>query len=512
MAARSRSSAAQPIVLPSRATAQNGAVFKPSADVWRIRALSRNMRLDYSDLPGAHHDLIPSVKATLCWFAKHRAPTTLCNLYQRFRGFFAEVSGQNGAPVTAITDVALMNFRAALRAKDQWQLSALSGAVTKWHALGYPGVDRSAVTFLRALRHVRPAAGAAVLTMDPVTGPFTDIEFEAVQKALTDAFASGELALADFLVTYIFMLTGARPVQIAALKLCDLSVTTATDGTKAYVLSVPRAKQRCSRSRAQLKHRAIIPQVGELLAHHAALVRASFAHRLDDPSQAPMFPASSRGTVTEPGLEWHRPSGYLSQRLVHALSRIAPRSERTGAALNVTPIRFRRTLGTRAAVEGHSELVIAELLDHSDTQCVGIYTAARPEIIERIDRAIAFRMAPLARAFAGTLVDGDSVSGPTITDPRFDPTMRRPVGSCGSRGCCNFLAPIACYTCTSFRPWLEGPHEAVLDHLLRERERLMSRIAARLAAVNDRTISAVAEVVLLCRERRKKIEGGTVDG
>lgn len=506
MPARDGAGAVGP-VLPSRATAQNGVVFNPCEDVWIFRALARDLRIDLRDLPGAHPDLIPSVKATLFWFAKHRAPSTLYNVYQLLRGFFREMRRQQGTPIETVTDVLVLNYRSSLKDKERWRLSALSSPLTKWHELGYPGVEKSAALLLEAMRHERPAAGTAVLTMDPVLGPFTDIELESIQTALTDAFAAGALALGDFLSTNIYMLTGARPVQIAALKVCDLSITASRDGTTAYTLSIPRAKQRGERSRTDFKHRAILPQVGELLAHHAHLVEREFATRLEDPRTAPLFPARFRSAVTEPGLEWHHPSGYLAQRLTRALSSIAPRSERTGAPVVMRPIRFRRTLGTRAAVEGHSELVIAELLDHSDTQCVGVYTATRPEIIERIDRALAFRMAPLARAFAGTLVEGGSTSAKTITDPRLDPTMRHPVGSCGVRGQCAFLAPVACYTCKSFLPWLDGPHEAMLDHLVTERERLLVEADARLASINDRTICAVAEVVLLCRERRTKLEG-----
>src|SRR6266496_3901955 len=209
MAAHDHAGSVRPI-LPSRATAQNGVVFKPCEDVWNIRALARDLRIDLRDLPGAHPDLIPSVKATLFWFAKHRAPSTLHNVHQLLRGFFREMSRQQGTLVDAITDVLLINYRSSLNEKERWRLSALSSPFTKWHELGYPGVEKNAAQFLKSMRHERPAAGTAVLTMDPVLGPFTDIELESIQRALTDAFAAGALALGDFLATNIFMLTGAR--------------------------------------------------------------------------------------------------------------------------------------------------------------------------------------------------------------------------------------------------------------------------------------------------------------
>jgi len=71
-------------------------------------------------------------------------------------------------------------------------------------------------------------------------------------------------------------------------------------------------------------------------------------------------------------------------------------------------------------------------------------------------------------------------------------------------GFCGFLKPVACYTCRSFEPWVDGPHEAVLDHLLAERERLLLTTDSRIASINDRTILAVAEVVHRCEQARRE--------
>lgn len=60
------------------------------------------------------------------------------------------------------------------------------------------------------------------------------------------------------------------------------------------------------------------------------------------------------------------------------------------------------------AAEGYGERVIAENLGHSDTQNVLVYTAAIPTIIERIDKALAMRLAPLVRAFRGEVIENES--------------------------------------------------------------------------------------------------------
>jgi hypothetical protein len=167
--------------------------------------------------------------------------------------------------------------------------------------------------------------------------------------------------------------------------------------------------------------------------------------------------------------------------------------------------RFRYTRATRAYADGASELVIADLLDHSDTQNVTVYSKSEPAIIERIDKAMALRLAPIAQAFAGLAV-ADSATFQTDEHNYIisDVYHKTKVGHCGNHGFCNALAPIACYTCRSFCPWIDGPHDEILDSLIRTRARLIEQFGdLTIASVNDRTILACAEVVQKCDDLRK---------
>jgi hypothetical protein len=70
-------------------------------------------------------------------------------------------------------------------------------------------------------------------------------------------------------------------------------------------------------------------------------------------------------------------------------------------------------------------------------------------------------------------------------------------------GFCGLTRPVACYTCRNFMPWDDGPHEEVLDGLLRRREAQREKgYSPRIFGIHDRTISAVARVVQLCEARR----------
>lgn len=124
-------------------------------------------------------------------------------------------------------------------------------------------------------------------------------------------------------------------------------------------------------------------------------------------------------------------------------------------------------------------------------------------------------MAPLAQAFKGIVIRDESQatrhgdSSSRIVDLRIDRSVS-PMGSCGQYSFCAFNAPVACYTCSSFEPWLDGPHEAVLNHLIERREQLFATTDQRLASVNDRTIYAVAEVIQLCEAFRASEVGAYV--
>lgn len=493
--------------LPDQVRTRGGAIFDPRLDAWAYQDSVTRVALDFSRLRALSAPMQQASKHVLVWYAENRSSSHLRNMFDRFCHVVGFLTLGRNSAIDEITDVDLLNYKASLNPATTWYFGSITGFLKRWHGMGLPGVSDNAVALLEGLRVRGNTKGVAVLTMDPETGPFTDIELTQIQSTLNDAFERGEIREDIYLLTWLFMALGQRPSQFAALKVRDLIELTA-DGESQYILRIPRLKQRNAGPRIELKERPLVSQIGGRLSKYARRVRRRFEGVLADPDDAPMFPVSrERETFGKwpPGYEYHETGWFLSKSLVKTLEQLATHSERTGKRLKITPLRFRRTFGTRAAQEGHGELVIAELLDHSDTQNVGVYVAAVPEIAARIDRAVAMQLAPLAQAFKGMLIRTESEAtrgndpSSRIVDARIDRSMK-PMGSCGQHSFCGFNAPIACYTCQHFQPWLDGPHEAVLDHLLQKRDQLLATTDARMASVNDPTIFAVAQVIRLCRE------------
>ncbi len=490
---------------PTVSRSRSGVEFYPSEDLWKYRDGLILIRLDFRIIQ-APFEVRQALKRVLTWYAEQQSPNHLDNMFDRFRHFALSVRLTDNT----ISSVHLINYRTMLHRGIEWYLGSLSGLLKRWHRMCIPGVSDDAAKFLKDIRVKGNRKGVAVQTMDPLQGRFTDIEFEAIRAALTHAYETATIGKDEYVLALLFLALGPRPIQYAAMKVCDVSTWTAIESSTTYLLSIPRAKKREPYARSSFKKRTLIPELGRLVQEYANEVRSRFVGLLDDPGQAPLFPGKKQGANEPVGFEFHRTSQSLADWLERSIDKLQVQSERTGDQINITATRFRRTLGCRAADEGHGELVIAELLDHTDTQNVGVYVEATPGMMARIDRAVAMKLAPLAQAFAGVIITdesqarraGDSAS--RISDPRFDPTMK-PIGNCGQFGFCGLLAPVACYTCRCFEPWLDGPHERVLDFLMEERERLLSQTDKRIASVNDRTILAVADVVRRCTE----IKAGT---
>lgn len=224
-----------------------------------------------------------------------------------------------------------------------------------------------------------------------------------------------------------------------------------------------------------------------------------------------MFPSTvkhHRLNQVNPDFHGHWHSSELSREFQAALSSVAPVSPRTHETMHLPVGRFRDTLGTRAAQEGFGELIIAEILGHSDTQNVGSYVAAIPEIASRLDEQLARDLVPISNAFMGVILiqrEDATRAGDTssyIIDYR---SSKKGVGNCGTKFDCTFDAPVSCYTCRNFEAWLDAPHDQILQRLLKKRQDLLETSGPRVAAINDLTIVAIQQVLDECSRIKNSI-------
>nr|WP_124141488.1 site-specific integrase [Pseudomonas aeruginosa] len=487
---------------------RSGVLFETASKRWAYRDGVTSVSMDFGRFEGFSSSLVLNLKCVLAWYVQNRAAGTVRACYSALR-YFHKIIRPNSAQLEQITEIELLNYRSSLSVSERYKFGQLRGFLLRWQILGYSGISDSAIKLLRQIRTPGMIKGVAVLTWDPVSGPLTDLEFESVQCALNHEYGAGNISLEYYLLGWLTAALGVRPIQLAAMKIRDVCIVADSLGNTGFWVNVPRAKQRQRTSRDSFTRRPLVREIGEALLSHVSDLKSEFSEVIFDPSQIPLFP-SRQGHEWSEGFEYHRTGGGISIQIRKIFASLSVRSERLSQDIPVFATRLRRTLGTRAAAEGHSPYVIAQMLDHEDTQHVGVYAAATPAIIERIDRAVALHMAPIAQAFAGVLIRDESEAtrggdvSSRILDLRID-RSGKPMGSCGQHSFCGFAAPIACYTCKAFEPWADGPHEAVLQFLLDKRDQLMKTTDSRMASINDRSILAVAEVIRRVEQLRSSL-------
>ncbi|MCS5515467.1 site-specific integrase [Pseudomonas qingdaonensis] len=270
-----------------------------------------------------------------------------------------------------------ISYRSQL-GEDDWMLSSIRSMLNKWSSLGYPGVPDDTLRLLKKWKIKGNRKGYAVQSMCPESGPLTDIEMDALISKLLEGYANDSVSLRDACYVMILSMTGRRSSQISALKIKDL-----VPENGYYWIAFPRVKQKNSGWRKSFRKLRVIEDLWLLLQRKAETVIADFqglvgaelpAHII---KELPLFPVLN---AYDPALSLHEQLAgdflhartnevYESLQLFTAKNTVI--SERTGEALHLHPYRFRYTLGTNLAREGKGEYLIAEALDHSDTQNTG---------------------------------------------------------------------------------------------------------------------------------------------
>lgn len=472
---------------------------------------------DISFRVGALCDIFPGdsdhLRNVLASYAMVNSPS-----YARFifAGFLHYVRRLGEEALFSVESI--LSYRSRLGRGGDSNTSSVRIIMRQWDRLGYPGVSTDALFLLDKLVLKGNVKGRAVESMCPDEGPLTDIEVQGLVDASMYAFARGDLCLENMCLVMVLVMTGRRPAQISALKIKDLIC----EAPGKYWINFPQAKQKGKPWRSSFKKFAIVEDLWQLLQLQAEQVRCEFAEGLalagvsaNIEGRLPLFPKMQSADLNVNVQELlesdrlHIPSHKIYYKLKDTAKLLGVRSERTGISMHLNPKRFRYTLGTNLAREGQGVYVIAEALDHSNTQNAGVYVKNIPDIVKRIDKAVALQLAPIAQAFQGVLIstEREALRG---NDPSSRISNGRAnVGNCGSYGFCGALAPIACYTCAHFQPWIDGAHEEVLDRLIEERDRVAEQTGdLKIASANDRLILAVGDVIRRCKVQKEGMANG----
>ncbi|NVM41244.1 site-specific integrase [Ochrobactrum intermedium] len=491
--------------LPEESSSLDGVIFYPRQDVWLLYGTTVSQQFNFVKFEHLASNIILNLRWITLINLKEKSFSHARNQFLNFWLFYRVAILEGAGSVERIELSHIISFKKYLGEAGQWKLGLLRILLNRMEKLGFGISSQEAIEFLAASKIRGNTKGTSIRTRDPKTGAFSDTELLIIQSALNNAYADRLIGLENFAMAWLFLAYGCRAIQIATMKENDLLISE-NSGGKSYALRVPRAKQRGQLARSSFNTRYCNKQIGALLEK---IIERNAVRRAElklDPGEAPLFISRDEGQVAN--LPYHYLSNNIGQRIDDVIERI------TGLKGNAK--RFRITLAQRAVDDGKDQFTVAELLDHSDTQNVGVYYEASPAMVPRLDRRLAMELAPLAQAFSGVMVatEADASRGDDRSSRIYDRTLADniddPLGTCGQMSFCGLAAPFACYTCRHFQAWIDGPHEQFLTALLADRERMeMEGISPKIFTIRDRTIRAAAEIVHLCSIAKAEADGVT---
>jgi integrase len=474
--------------LPIHVLDVGGFAVDISSSFWRLHDSTFPANVNWNRLEGCCEDAVRALKWQLIRLIETRSARHTCNTARYIGNFLCALRDNREDIENSVTLKSLIWYLEQLRKKRvEYQFHHIRA----WYIAStdrlLQGFDDETAFALSDLRVGGNKKGFAVLSDDPDEGPLTEFEEAALRRALIrDTGAIQQRAS-----LWLALAFGTNPANLSLLREDDFTVHEFDDDTPpAYFLNIPRIKKR-TLPRAEFKVRYVDQPLAVIIQELLDFNRTFSGGRQ---GCRPLFrlkeprPSLKDGPLAD--FAWHYSAGGITGLIADCVRRLGVVSPRTKMPLKVTTRRLRYTFACQMVRQGIAPRDLAELLDHTDTQNVQVYYNADSRFVERLDQAIAEQIGPSVRAFMGEIVKRG--------DQQIDLIPYRDLpelGQCGASFVCGLSAPKNCYTCTKFKAFSNGPHQAVLASLIDEREGLLKAGHERIAEQLDETILAVGEVV-----------------
>lgn len=319
----------------------------------------------------------------------------------------------------------------------------------------------------------------------------TGIEFEHYQQRAAVALA----------LSY-----GRNPANYTALNEDDLLDALDLPNNQLWTLKIPRIKKRYISHRSDFISESVelstLRHVQALIQQNQALSSQVEVNGELINSERPMFRRTEvNGVYLRVGMydSVYRMYSYQFAKLLSSFAkRVNLLSPLTGDVMQLTPRRFRYTVGTIYAAMGMSKKELAARLDHSDVQNVDVYYSTLSTMRTTLDKAAAIHYASKVEAFLGASPEEQKLiaSDRRVNFPFEDTGVVETTGGCGLDSQCFRYPPLSCYLCPKFVPFNSEVHERVLEQLLRKQRAIRSPGGLGVGLVD--VIMAVAKVVSMC--------------
>ena len=485
-----------------------GYEFDPASHLWALdKDKTLNLRLAFCYLAVSLRDPYRAVMSRL---VQNYAGGYCVSLQEQLVEFLKRTGADH------FTTTALLNYRAQLDRNTEYKIARLRCLLRHWFELGYPGVSPEVADLLDLWTLKGNSKGGPVKSRHPLEGPLDDVELQTFNEVAAQMYEKKEITTANLAFALLLSHTGRRPVQISMIRIGHIYSGKKRNGDPEYVVTIPRAKQPGQAPGSEVKGFEIEGRLYRLLKAQADEVVKEVSSLLNFFPQSligllPLFPKWSQfQDISDADMLRHRLRNHSLFETVQAMSSKLRKfklfSQRAGRLHSVPPRRFRYTIGTRASRLGFGEYVIAELLDHSDTQSAKIYIRNHPNFYSGVGEIMNPPLTSLAQRYFGTPIDreGESTDCADLSTHVRSPDGK--LGVCGSKGICGAI-PYACYTCHNYRPFVHARHQQVLERLVADRQRVLKLGGDEAIAVaTDRSIQGVLQVISRCESRKLELE------
>ncbi|WEK44309.1 MAG: tyrosine-type recombinase/integrase [Candidatus Sphingomonas colombiensis] len=493
----------------------SGDVIDTSGDIWRI---ATDGVVSWTEFSIVDYRVTRALKAFVRHLIRNNAATYVVGQHKFMRLLAKEpIAGELNIAVSRdrMLDRGFFErYKEFVRGRvSEENVGFYTGGFVRWYIwatdAGFDLFDPDVASGFESLQIGGNPRGRAVLSHDINRGPLRGVEMTQLRSALKAAQAAGRLDLADLVLVWLMVALGTNPRNLVLLEEQDYIRTKLEDGQIVHELRIPRIKKRTAGERDQFRVRRLVPEIGELVAK--LIARNQGAQHIDGAIR-PIFrrpkPEQALLGTTHERKSYRRSPGYLGV-VVKAVARDLGLRNAEGGPLHLHPRRLRYSFATRLVDEGASVQEVADALDHTSTDYVLVYFNARSDAVRNLDRALSTLLAPVAQAFLGKVIRNEDEAA-RAGDPSSrimhlnkKNKKREGLGSCGEFGFCGLLAPLACYLCRDFQPWMEAPHEHVLDKLIdRRAEKLSEGADPKWTQLYDEHILAVELVIQRCDEMK----------
>ncbi|MDP3777682.1 site-specific integrase [Methylotenera sp.] len=496
-----------------------GYEFDLYGEKWKLDgSLSLNWKL-YDEL-NLEQQVAEGMRLTLAVFAMELSASYTSSIFRNLREMFIKTNANSVSVAT------IQNYLGTLKKDNEYKLGALRAFFLDWDERGNPGLDADVAPYMESLRLSGMEKGKAVSKGCPHTGAYSMQEQQAILTWAVNAYDSDKLNLKEYtwLIANIYL--GSRPVQLRSSTKGDLNFYKSQDGQDIYKLERVGGKQRNAGFREVFDEIEIDEDLALLLQNQSQasirFLEKQFGESIPSNQihKIPIFLSTAavksfrtledclHCLVIKPDYLFMRKDDAVNLMETISIKCEARTTRLNGEYISLRSRRFRYTVATNARRRGLGARYIAKILGHKDMQNVKVYVENTSETVDIIDEAMTTVLAPLAQAFAGTLIKNER-DAIRANDPRsrIKSNNGSSVGNCGEFGFCA-SGGRQCYLCSKFQPWIHGQHEKVLESVLKERESLRARGASDFVIQStDNVLMAIKEVVLLC-EQEKNLESG----